>query len=137
MEAIVAKKRYSPYAAGRSSGAWVKRNVELTDSFFIGGYMPGVPGPEEVMIGEWRRGQFCYVGKLKAGQCPDVRHTIAEMRSEGACPFVDLPHALEGDDEPASKMEQYRWVKPKELVEVAYLDRLEGRKLKQPRLLAA
>jgi bifunctional non-homologous end joining protein LigD len=137
VEAIVAKKRYAPYAAGKSSGAWVKRNVELTETFFIGGYMPGLPGPEEVMIGEWPRPVLCYVGKLKEGLSPDIRHTIAYMRAEGVCPFVDLRDAAKEDKEVAYHIEDYHWVKPKEVVEVAYLQRGEGRKLKQPRLLAA
>jgi bifunctional non-homologous end joining protein LigD len=137
VEAIVAKKRYSPYTAGRSSGAWVKRDVELTETFFIGGYVPGAPLPEEVMLGEWRRGQFCYVGQLKEGLCQEIRDTIGGMRSDGVCPFVDLRHVLAGDQQTVYHIEKYQWVKPKEVVEVAYLERGEGRKLKQPRLVAS
>ena len=41
LEGIVAKRRDSPYRAGRRSGEWIKERVWRRQEFVIGGYIPG------------------------------------------------------------------------------------------------
>ncbi len=40
-EGIVAKRESSRYEPGRRSGAWIKRKIVETESFLVGGFVPG------------------------------------------------------------------------------------------------
>jgi DNA ligase D-like protein (predicted ligase) len=141
IEGIVAKQRSSVYESGVRSGAWVKRRAEIVGPFFVGGYLNGSDGFEELIIGEWRGGRLHCVGRVRSGFDPATRREVMQAldpHRTTECPFFNLPEANRrqtgrGLDE--GMMKQCRWVKPKVVVEVGYVEWCEGRKLRHPRFV--
>jgi ATP-dependent DNA ligase len=50
LEGIIAKRADSVYEPGRRSGLWVKRRVNLSQEFVIGGYVPSRLGVDSIVI---------------------------------------------------------------------------------------
>jgi bifunctional non-homologous end joining protein LigD len=136
---IVAKRRDSLYECGARSGAWFKCHVEKDSAFFIGGYVPGDFGFEELILGERCRGGLRFVSRLSTGFMPASRCRIAEAMdpfAQRACPFVRVPERIA---DPACRvldaetMPLCRWVEPRVMVQVAFSDWTQEGHLRQAR----
>jgi ATP-dependent DNA ligase len=69
LEGIIAKRADSIYEPGGRSGLWVKRRINLSQDFVIGGYVPSHLGVDSIVIGVYR-GKDCTMQPVCApGSC--------------------------------------------------------------------
>jgi bifunctional non-homologous end joining protein LigD len=142
LEGIVAKKRDSRYECNERSGAWVKRRAGLSDTFLVGGYVPGSHGFDELILGARKGRALHFVARLRAGFVPATKAKIMaalKPHVQEACPFANLPEsgkARWGQALDAEAMKKCRWVKPAAKVEVAFVEWTEGGKLRHPKFVA-
>ena len=116
LEGIIAKRADSVYEPGRRSGMWVKRRINLSQEFVIGGYVPGHPGVDPIVIGFYRDKQLHYAARVRAGFVPLTRLQVFERikpLETVKCPFVNLPEkevGRWGQGLTAEKMKECVWV---------------------------
>jgi ATP-dependent DNA ligase len=63
LEGIIAKRSDSVYEPGRRSGLWVKRRINASKEFVIGGYIPSRLGVDSMVIGFDRNKQLRYAAR--------------------------------------------------------------------------
>ena len=128
LEGVIAKRSDSIYEPGRRSGLWVKRRINLSQEFVIGGYVPGHLGIDSVVIGFYRDKQLRYAARVRAGFVPLTRRQVYELVKSletGKCPFVNLPEKEPGpwgQGLTAEKMKECVWVKPRVVAEIEFLE---------------
>jgi ATP-dependent DNA ligase len=94
LEGIIAKRSDSVYEPGRRSGLWVKRRINLSQDFVIGGYVSSHLGVDSIVIGVYRGKQLHYAARVRAGLVPLTRRQVFETikpLETAKCPFVNLP----------------------------------------------
>jgi bifunctional non-homologous end joining protein LigD len=77
----------------------VKRRVNLSQEFVIGGYVPGHLGVDSIVIGVYRDKQLHYAARLRAGFVPLTKRQVFERikpLETAKCPFVNLPEKEAG-----------------------------------------
>jgi bifunctional non-homologous end joining protein LigD len=128
LEGVVGKRAGSIYESGERSGAWIKQRTDRAQEFVIGGYKPGTHGFDSLLVGVYENKRFVFVAKLKDGFVPRVRDEIfarfAKLMTP-ECPFVNLPEkkgARRGEALTAEKMKEFRWLKPKLVCQVAFVN---------------
>ncbi|MFI5302509.1 MAG: non-homologous end-joining DNA ligase [Polyangiales bacterium] len=129
LEGIVAKRRDSAYIPGERSDAWVKVKFSPQQEFVIGGYKPNATNLESILVGYYDKRKLHFAGKVRAGFTPYVRaevmRRIAEHPTAG-CPFVNLPNSTGkshwGEGITTNDMKTLRWVKPRVVVEVGFVE---------------
>jgi bifunctional non-homologous end joining protein LigD len=128
LEGIIAKRMDSVYEPGRRSGLWMKRRINLSQEFVIGGYVPSHLGVDCIVIGVYRDKQLRYAARVRAGFVPLTRRQVFERIQPlemAKCPFVNLPEKDAGRwglGLTAEKMKDCVWIKPRILAEVAFLE---------------
>ena len=128
LEGIVGKRNGSVYEAGERSGAWVKHRTNREQEFVIGGYIPGAHGFESLLVGVHENDKLIFVAKVKSGFVPLIRDEIFPKLKKVAtpnCPFSNLPEkkgSRWGESLTAEKMKECRWVKPKLVCQVAFVE---------------
>lgn len=128
LEGIVAKKRRSIYEPGRRSAAWIKVKFNRRQEFVIGGYKPNAMNFESLVVGYYDGRKLHFAGRVRAGLTPPVRaeifRRIAPHRID-RCPFVDLPSSRKGHWGEGVRLEdmgKLRWVKPRAVIEVSFVE---------------
>jgi ATP-dependent DNA ligase len=127
-EGIVAKRRDSLYEPGRRSGSWQKMRVLQSREFVIGGYTPGGRNFDGILVGYYEGRELVYVAKVHAGFTPAVRDAVFKRfgRFEtNRCPFANLPETRRGqwgEGLTGEQMEKCRWLKPRFVVTIEYLE---------------
>jgi bifunctional non-homologous end joining protein LigD len=99
LEGIIAKRSDGVYESGRRSGSWVKRRINASQEFVIGGYIPSHLGVDSIVIGFYRDKQLGYAARVRAGLVPLTRRQVFERiktLETGKCPFVNLPEKENG-----------------------------------------
>jgi DNA ligase D-like protein (predicted ligase) len=141
LEGVVGKRAGSIYESGDRSGAWIKHRTDRAQEFVVGGYIPATDGFDALLVGLYENKQLQYVAKVRNGFVPRIRNEIfpqlEKLRSE--CPFTNLPEKKSsrwGEAITAEKMKECRWVKPKLVVEVAFLEWTEGNHLRHCKFVA-
>jgi ATP-dependent DNA ligase len=81
LEGIIAKRTDSVYEPGRRSGLSVKRRINLSQEFVIGGYVPSHLGVDSIVIGLYRDKQLHYAARVRAGFVPLTRRQVWRRRS--------------------------------------------------------
>jgi DNA ligase D-like protein (predicted ligase) len=128
LEGIIAKRGDSIYEPGRRSGLWVKKRLNLSQEFVIGGYIPSHLGVDSIAIGVYRGKDLHYAARVRAGFVPLTRHQVFERIKSletSKCPFVNLPEkdaGRWGQGLTAEKMKECVWVKPRILAEIDFLE---------------
>jgi DNA ligase D-like protein (predicted ligase) len=128
LEGIIAKRADSIYEPGRRSGLWVKRRLNLSQEFVIGGYVPSHLGVDSIVIGVYRGKQLHYAARVRAGFVPLTRRHVFERikpLETTKCPFVNLPEkdaGRWGQGLTAGKMKECVWVKPWVVAEIEFLE---------------
>jgi DNA ligase D-like protein (predicted ligase) len=128
LEGIIAKRTDSVYEPGRKSGRWVKRRVNQSEAFVIGGYVPGHLGIDSIVIGVYRDNQLHYAARVRSGFVPLTRRQVFERikpLETAKCPFVNLPEREAGrwgQGLTAEKMKECIWVRPQVVAEVEFLE---------------
>jgi bifunctional non-homologous end joining protein LigD len=137
-EGIVAKRRASLYEPGKRSGAWQKMRVHQRREFTIGGYTPVGRTFDSILIGDYEGRSLRYVAKVRAGFTPGVRAALFEQFAgleTKACPFKNLPEARRGqwgEGLIAAEMEKCRWLMPRLIATIDYLERTAANHLRHP-----
>jgi ATP-dependent DNA ligase len=102
--------------------------VNLEQEFVIGGYIPGAHGFDALLVGVYETRKLVFVAKVKNGFVPRVRDEIfpaLKSLRTAKCPFGNLPETRTsrwGENITAEKMSECRWVKPKLVCQVAFLE---------------
>ena len=128
LEGVVGKRIGSTYEPGERSGAWIKHRVNREQEFVIGGYIPGAHGFDALLVGVYENKQLIFVAKVKNGFVPRIRDEIFPALKKlrvAECPFTNLPEKKAsrwGESLTAEKMDQCRWVKPKLVCQVAFVE---------------
>jgi bifunctional non-homologous end joining protein LigD len=142
LEGIVAKRRSSVYEPGRRSGAWVKYKVNKGQELVVGGYVPGQPYFDSLLVGYYEAGALRFLGKVRNGFVPETRAQVFR-RFRGLetdlCPFANLPepkNARRGMALTAEAMKQCRWLEPKLVAQVEFTDWTDADHLRHARFVA-
>jgi ATP-dependent DNA ligase len=77
LEGIIAKRADSIYEPGRRSGLWVKKRLNLSQEFVIGGYIPSHLGVDSIVIGVYRGKDLHYAARVRAGFVPLTRRRFS------------------------------------------------------------
>ncbi len=128
LEGVIGKREDSVYQSGERSGAWVKHRTECAQEFVIGGYIPGGKTFDSLLVGVYEGKGLFFTAKVKDGFVPRVREEIfREMKAMpgSSCPFVNLPETKGrrwGDALTKEKMKECRWLKPKLVCQVGFVE---------------
>ena len=118
LEGLVAKRRDSPYEAGKRSGAWQKMRINQRQKFVIGGYTVGGRTFDALVFGYYEGKDLLFASKTRNGFTPPLREAIMRKfkgLEQVDCPFSNLPEKREGrwgQGITAAKMKDCRWLKP-------------------------
>jgi len=128
LEGVVAKQRTSLYEPGKRSKAWIKVKFNRRQEFVIGGFKPNGTNFESLLVGYHQAGKLYFAGKVRAGLKPFTRVEVFRKISGDqveACPFANLPSKTSGhwgEAVTAEDMAQLRWVEPRVVVEVSFVE---------------
>jgi bifunctional non-homologous end joining protein LigD len=140
LEGVVAKKRTSRYRPGVRSPDWLKLAHRRHQACVVGGWRPETDSPNRIgalMLGVWTDGGDGYSPRLRfagrvgsglvgAGPQADLHRLLEPLRTDR------MPFDPELTDVPREDVRGTIWVEPKIVVEVRYLGRTEGGRLRQP-----
>ena len=121
------KRTGSIYEPGERSGAWIKLRANLEQEFIIGGYIPGARDFDALLVGVYEKKELIFVAKVKNGFVPRIRDELfpaLKALQITQCPFKNLPEKRAsrwGESLTAEKMKQCRWVTPKLVCQVAFV----------------
>jgi bifunctional non-homologous end joining protein LigD len=141
LEGIVGKRKDSVYEAGKRSGAWIKYRVDRGQEFVAGGYMPARQGFDSLVVGYYEGKQLHYVARIRNGFVPLTRAQVFKKLApliSDRCPFVNLPEthrARWGETFTLKMMQECVWVKPKLVVQIAFLEWTSGDRLRHSRFV--
>jgi bifunctional non-homologous end joining protein LigD len=127
-EGIVAKRRES--CTSRASARCVAKCASTKDmSSGSADTLRTAENFDAIFIGDYEVRALRYVGKVRAGFSPAVRAIVFE-RFQGletkTCPFKNLPDARRGqlgEGLTAAEIEKCRWLKPRLVATIDYLER--------------
>jgi bifunctional non-homologous end joining protein LigD len=128
LEGVVGKRIGSVYEPGERSGAWIKHRTNREQEFVIGGYIPGALGLDALLVGVYENKDLIFVAKVKNGFVPRIRDEIFPALKKLRvvhCPFKNLPEKRAsqwGESLTAEKMTQCRWVEPKLVCQIAFVE---------------
>jgi bifunctional non-homologous end joining protein LigD len=135
-EGIVAKRRESVYKPGQRSAVWQKMRVLQRRDFLIGGYTPAGRNFGAILIGDYEARALKYVAKVHGGFTPPVRAAVFkrfQALETRTYPFKNLPEARRGqwgEWLTAAEMEKCRWLKPRLIATIDYLERTVAKHLR-------
>ena len=102
LEGIVAKRRNSPYEAGRRSGQWLKIKAINQQDFVIGGFTKPKGGRSHfgaLLIGVFEKKGLRFCGKVGTGfdqkRLASLYREMDKLRIDD-CPFFNLPEPRSG-----------------------------------------
>ncbi|MDB6150352.1 MAG: putative ATP-dependent ligase [Chthoniobacter sp.] len=142
LEGVVGKRNGSLYEPGERSGAWIKLRTNREQEFVIGGYVPGAHGFDSLLVGLYESRRLIFVAKVKNGFVRRIRDEIfppLKQLTARTCPFTNLPERKAsrwGESLTAEKMKECRWVKPKLVCQVAFLEWTDAGHLRHCTFLA-
>lgn len=132
LEGVVAKRLNSTYQINKRSKDWLKIKVLSTLDVIICGYTLG-EGKREgyfgaLLCGAWHEGKLRYLGRVGTGfdekMLEKLTSTLKELETNKN-PFDIF------EEEPAI-LEKVRWVKPKLVAEVKFMNLSEDLKMRAP-----
>jgi bifunctional non-homologous end joining protein LigD len=142
LEGVVAKRRGSLYEPGRRSPSWVKVKFNRRQEFVVGGYKPNASSFESLVVGYYEGSALLFTGRVRAGLTPHARAEIFRRIARdqiARCPFADLPSSHSGhwgEGVTAEDMLKLRWVKPRLVVEVSFVEWTRDGALRHSEFLA-
>ncbi len=129
-EGIIAKDERSPYVPGVRSSFWRKVKVRKESEFVIGGYTAPKGGRQHLgalLVGLYGGRTLRYVGKVGTGFTQETLEMLA--RKLGPLRTDKSPF------DPAPRMRDANWVRPKLVAQLAYAEWTADGKLRQPAFL--
>lgn len=129
LEGVVAKRRDSLYLSGDRSDTWQKVRLLKGQEFVVGGYRPGMHPFESALVGYYEDKKLMFAGKVRPGFTRRTRDDLWKLISKDEipdCPFANLPDESKkgrwGEGITATEMKTLRWVKPKTVVEIEFVE---------------
>jgi len=130
-EGVIAKRRGSPYEHRRSKH-WLKMKCEVSQEFVVGGFTDpqgARVGLGALLVGYYENGDLVFAGKIGTGFDTKL---LLNLRTR-----LD---AIETHEPPFTKATglpkvRVHWVRPKIVVQVAFIEWTVHGKLRHPRLL--
>ena len=141
LEGVVAKRRNSRYEPGKRSRSWVKVKFNRRQEFVVGGFKPNANGFESLLVGYYQGRKLMFASKVRAGLTPHVRAELfpaLKANVQARCPFANLPSSKTGhwgEGITAEDMGALRWVKPKIVVEVSFVEWTRDGLLRHPEFI--
>lgn len=141
LEGAVAKRRGSVYEPGKRSPAWVKVKFNRHQEFVVGGFKPNATTFESLLVGYYQGSDLLFAGKVRAGLTPHIRAELFGGLGPlvtPRCPFANLPNAKTshwGEGITEADMAALRWVSPRVVVEVAFVEWTRDSLLRHSRYL--
>jgi DNA ligase D-like protein (predicted ligase) len=141
LEGVVAKRRTSSYRPGDRSGDWVKLRANRGQELVIGGYVPSVDTFDSILVGYYKGSDLTYAARIRNGFVPALRQKVfAQFRSLAIaeCPFVNLPERGKGrwgEGLTAEDMEHCRWLKPRLVASIEFLEWTPENRLRHPKFV--
>ena len=120
----------------------MKRRINLSQSFVVGGYVPSHLGVDAIVIGFYRDKRLHYAARVRAGFVPLTRRQVFERikpLETAKCPFVNLPEkdaGRWGQGLTAEKMKSCIWVKPEVVVRIDFAEWTGADKLRHTKFVA-
>ena len=142
LEGVVAKRRASIYQPGRRSQSWIKVKFNRHERFVVGGFKPRGEWFESLLVGVRQGRALLFSGKVRAGFTPRLRADVMQRLAPLAtarCPFHNLPTARSGhwgEGITAADMAALRWVTPRVVVEVSFVEWTRDGLLRHPEFVA-
>jgi bifunctional non-homologous end joining protein LigD len=121
--AIARTNRASAPRCGRKCAYYQRRD------FAIEGYTPAGRNFGTILIGDYESGALKYVAKVRGGFTPATRDALFKQFDgfeTKTCPFENLPEARRGqwgEGLTAAEMEKCRWLEPRLVATIDYLER--------------
>jgi len=127
LEGVMAKEKGSPYLPGRRSSYWRKFKRTQQGQFLILGYQPGTGRRRlgALLLGEYKNGRLIYRGKVGTGFDREEEERLLmqlERLSTTDPPFK----------EPVPGLTRPRWVEPRLICKVEYLEETPEGFLRHP-----
>jgi bifunctional non-homologous end joining protein LigD len=142
LEGIVAKRRDSSYRPGQRTDAWIKVKFSAQQEFVVGGFKPAGPNFDSILVGYYDGKQLHFAAKVRAGFTPHLRAEVYRRlagTNAASCPFVNLPNSTGrsrwGAGVTADDMTALRWVRPVQVVEVAFVEWTRDGLLRHPKFV--
>lgn len=129
-EGIVAKRIDSTYQPGVRSPDWLKVKVRHQSEFVIGGWTPPAGARSDfgaLLVGLFDADRLRFTGKVGTGF---TQATLAELGAK----VVRLETKTSPFD-PAPRLSDARWVRPRLVAQIAYAEWTADGKLRQPAFL--
>jgi bifunctional non-homologous end joining protein LigD len=70
LEGLLAKDMKSPYQSGERTGAWAKYKINQGQELVIGGYLPGKPTFDALLVGYYAMTSSCSWARFAMALCP-------------------------------------------------------------------
>jgi bifunctional non-homologous end joining protein LigD len=142
LEGVVAKRDNSPYRPGQRSDAWVKVKFSPRQEFVVGGYKMNGRILDSLVVGYYESRRLLFAAQVRNGFTPHLRTELRqrlEPLKVTKCPFVNLPNSEGrkhwGSGITAEDMSTFQWVKPREIVDVAFVEWTLDSVLRHPRFI--
>lgn len=142
LEGMVAKRRNSTYRPGDRSGDWVKQRANRGQELVIGGYVPGSSTFDSILVGYYEGRALRYAARIRSGFVSALRQKVfTQFRGLeiSKCPFVNLPERGKGrwgEGLTAEDMEHCRWLKPRLVASIEFLEWTAENRLRHPKFVA-
>ena len=107
----------------------------------IGGYSPTPASFDTILVGYREKGALLYAGSVRAGFERGARQALLaafDGMSASRCPFRNLPDRTRGrwgEGMTAEKMAACRWLKPRLVASVEFLEWTPEMRLRHPRFV--
>ncbi|WP_439532169.1 DNA ligase D [Polymorphobacter sp.] len=116
LEGVISKRADSPYTGARSS-AWVKTKCTRRQEFIVIGWLPSDKqrGFKSLLLGVNDKGGLRYAGKVGTGFTGDEIERLLGLMT----PLLQKAAPV---DAPAAAVRGARWIKPKLVAEIAFME---------------
>jgi bifunctional non-homologous end joining protein LigD len=129
LEGVVAKRWESAYRPGVRSADWVKKKLETTAAFVVGGWRPGARRIGGLLLGVPTGGRLLFRGRVGGGIGAATERallTVLEPLRTTGPPFAGTV--------PREDARGAIWVRPEVVVDITYGQRTPDGRLRFPRL---
>lgn len=139
LEGIVAKRRDSVYLPGGKGPTWQKLKLDRRQPFVVGGYGPPAAKFDRLVVGYYDGKKLMFCAQVRNGFNPLIRRNLAPQLQGNAsidCPFVNLPQIKKdrfGSGITGEDMASIRWVKPRIVVDVGFVEWTDAGVLRHPK----
>lgn len=118
LEGIVAKEKNGLYHVNKRTNDYIKIKNKRVDEFLVGGYEFKKNGILSLYLGEYRRGEFCFVGK-------------GSIRSKSKV-YLKVVNSKKSKNYFSDYDENINYVKPSIVCKVEYLEKTNNGHLRHP-----